>query len=135
MELATCKVCRKFFNHTGGEKICPVCKEKLEKKFQEVKDFIRENAGVSVEEVCEKCEVDKKQIQQWIREERLEFTSDSGAGIVCESCGTPITTGRYCDKCKAELASGLIGAIEKPAPEAPKKPEKKSGAKMRFLDR
>ena len=42
-----------------------------------------------------------------VREERLVFSDDSPVGLPCESCGVTIKTGRFCDKCKAELATGF----------------------------
>ena len=125
--------CRKLFNYVAGQQICPACKEALEKTFLVVKDYIRENTSVSIREVARECEVDENQIRQWVREERLVFSEPSAAGIVCESCGAPIATGRFCEKCKASTISSLNGLM--PKQEAPTKVEKKKeAARMRFLD-
>ena len=47
--------------------------------------------------------VPPKKLYQWVREERLYFKDAEGSGLYCEICGVPITTGRYCRKCKAKL--------------------------------
>lgn len=75
-------------------------------------------------------------IQQWIREERLEFTADSPVKIPCENCGEMIRSGKYCDKCKREMTNNLSSVMEKPkAARAEPKKTQPSGNKMRFLDR
>ena len=46
-------------------------------------------------------------IEYWIKEERLDFSKDSPVSFVCEKCGMPIRTGRFCKKCKSELQREL----------------------------
>lgn len=136
MNVRNCRKCGKIFNHIAGAPICPACKEKLEATFQNVKKYIREHPHADMKEVAEECEVEVGQIQQWIREERLEFTSDSPVKLPCENCGEMIRSGRFCEKCKNNMAKNLSNAIEKPKRivEAPKKVQE-TGNKMRFLDR
>lgn len=115
--------------------ICPNCKDKLEQDFQNVKKYVREHRRAELQEVSEECDVEVKQIQQWIREERLEFTSDSPVKIPCENCGAPIQSGRFCAKCKSTMSNNLSKAIEKPKIEPPVKKDVRDGNRMRFLDR
>ena len=134
MNVKNCRRCGKIFNYVGGQPICPACKEELEKKFNDVKNYIRENPQSNISKICEDCEVDTNQLQQWIREERLVLSSDSGEGIPCEKCGTIIYSGKYCEKCKAELANGLSASIAKSdAPKPEPKKDAKSSPAMRFL--
>ena len=117
--------------------ICPACKEKLEQTFQEVKKYVRENRTADIREVAEACNVEPGQIQQWIREERLEFTDDSPIKLPCENCGAMIRAGKYCEKCKSSMAKNLSSAIEKPkivVTAAPKKQDDHNN-RMRFLDK
>ena len=136
MNVRNCRKCGKLFNHILGMPICPACKEALENKFQEVKKYIRENRQADIREVAEACEVEVSQIQQWIREDRLEFAEDSPVKLPCENCGEMIRSGKYCEKCKRDMANNLSSAIEKPKLiiEPPKKSQP-TGNKMRFLDR
>lgn len=90
MNVRNCRKCGKLFNYISGMPICPACKDKLEEKFQAVKKYIRENRLADIKQVAEDCEVEVGQIQQWIREERLEFTEDSPVKIPCENCGASI---------------------------------------------
>lgn len=134
MEVKNCRKCGRIFNYIGGMPICPMCKENLEKKFEEVKNYIRENPQSGIPDISKDCEVETGQIQQWIREERLVFADDSPVGIPCERCGTMIHSGRYCDKCKNELASGLNNSIAKPqAPVNEPKKNTRDNPAMRFL--
>lgn len=134
MDVKNCRKCGKLFNYLGGQPICPACKEELEKKFDQVKTYIRENPSASIPQICEECEVDTNQLQQWIREERLVLSSDSPVGIPCEKCGAMIHSGRYCEKCKAELANGLNASIARPeAPKPEPKKDARSNPAMRFL--
>ena len=133
MDVRTCKQCKSLYNHITGPNLCPACKEALEKKFQEVKKYLFDHKGASVMQVSEECEVEESQIRQWIREERLEFSSGL-SGVLCESCGTPISTGKYCDRCKASMLNDLksVGRISETPVIKPKQEDR--GNRMRFLN-
>ncbi len=134
MDARSCKSCGRLFNYLQGQPICPACKKKLEEKFVEVRDYIRENDNATMQEISDATEVSVKQIKQWVREERLTFTKNSPVGIECESCGTMIRTGRFCEKCKNNMASNLkqMYAITPPKEEKSKGRDKD---RMRFLDK
>ena len=136
MNIRNCRVCGRIFNHLAGAPICPACRESLEAKFQEVKDYIREHRGVGIAEVAEACDVDPAQIRQWLREDRLEVTEDSPMFLNCESCGAPIRSGKYCEKCKSNMTKGFNEVLRTNRPPEPK-PQKSGGddqnARMRFL--
>ncbi len=135
MEVMNCKKCRRLFNYIGGQPICPQCREDLEKTFHEVKKYLFDNRGATISDVVRDCEVDEGQIRQWVREERLEFSSGINAGVVCENCGAPITSGRFCEKCKASMINDLQSAGRRPEPEAPKPQKQQTHEnKMRFLN-
>lgn len=135
MDVINCRRCGKLFNYVAGLKICPLCKEAEEKKFQIVKEFIRNNKDAGINEIAEQCDVTTNEIRQWIREERLIFGDDSPIGIDCEGCGAIIKSGRFCDKCKVDLQRGLLDATKKPqAAENVGKTETRQSPKMRFLE-
>ena len=135
MEVRNCRKCGRIFNYVAGAPICPVCKEKTEKKFQEVKEYIRANEGAGIHQISEECEVEISQIHQWIREERLVFSDDSPVGINCENCGAMIKTGRFCEKCKAQMINGLNNSIRQAPVAKPEKKDPRDNPKMRFLER
>ena len=135
MNARNCRKCGKLFNYVSGHPICMACREALEEKFQEVKNYIFEHRSVTIPEVSEACGVSTNQIQQWLREERLQLGEGSGITLFCENCGTSIFTGRFCEKCKNSMANKLNSSIHKP--EEPKLQSKKKdphdNPKMRFL--
>ncbi|MGN0348888.1 MAG: flagellar protein [Roseburia sp.] len=134
MEVMSCKGCGRLFNFVGGTPLCEACKRKLEEKFQEVKQYLRDNPGATIAQVSEEMDVAVKQIKQWIREERLTLSDATVDGIVCEHCGVPIKTGRFCDKCKIDLTNTFASAIDKPKVSQPVQRER-DGNRMRFLQK
>ena len=108
--------------------------KQLEDKFVEIKEYIRDNKVASISEISDKFEVSTKQIEQWVREERLCFADDSPIGLQCECCGATIKTGRYCDKCKGTMANKLDNLYKAPAA-APRTGRDRDNARMRFLDK
>lgn len=133
MDVRNCKECGRLFNYLNGKPICPACKQKLEEKFAQVKAYIRENGGATINQVAEDNDVEIKQIKQWVREERLVFSSDSPLSIECESCGAPIKSGRFCVECMGKVTDNLKSAINKPVVEVKKTERDKD--RMRFLDK
>lgn len=137
MNVVNCRKCGKLFNYIAGPQVCPMCKEAAEQKFQDVKKYIQTHRGCSMAEVTEECGVDVGQIQNWIRQERLQFADDSPIKVTCESCGAMIGSGRLCAKCKSEMTRNLNNMMKKPVEELKKesfiRPEGTN--RMRFLDR
>ena len=133
MNVRNCKNCGRLFNYIAGPPICPECKDQIEKKFQQAKEFVRNTAHATVSMVAEEVDVSEQQVKQWIREERLVFADSAIAGIACEVCGAPISTGRFCAKCKNQVMNDLNGAIKRPDAPVIKKKEREN-PRMRFLD-
>ncbi len=132
MDVRNCRSCKRLFNYLTGPVMCQACKEKLEEKFQEVKEYIRNNDMATIASVSEECDVAVKQLKQWVREERLVFSNEECSGIVCENCGKPISTGRFCSGCKNNLQNSLSSALHK-QPEKKIEKSVKDREKMRFL--
>ena len=131
VDVINCKGCGKLFNALTRVRLCPNCQAKLEDKFQEVKKYINENPGSTIDMVSQECDVPAKQIKQWIRDERLTFSEESMQGIECEQCGAMIRSGRYCDACKTKLQNELRSATYIPSAEEKKAAREKD--RMRFL--
>ena len=83
MDVRNCRQCGKLYNYIGGSyrNLCPSCIKQLEDKFMEIKEYIRDNKVASISEISDKFEVSTKQIEQWVREERLCFTDRSGCSV------------------------------------------------------
>lgn len=132
MEVKTCKQCKRLYNYLSGPPICPACKDRLEEKFQLVKDYVIEHPLEGIAEVAEVNEVSVSQIKRWVREERLSFSPESTVGIDCEGCGATIRTGRYCESCKKKMNIDFQSLYPKDESYVQKK--QKEAARMRFLD-
>lgn len=136
MDVRNCRKCGRLFNYVTGPFICPRCRDEMESKFQSVKTYIREHPGAGIQEVSEECDIDKSQIYQWLREERLELAEGSMITLNCDGCGRPIMSGKYCDQCRHDLTLGFKQATAKPkAPEMPGNTVKDSSSRMRYLER
>lgn len=135
MDVRNCRNCGKMFNYISGPFICPVCRDAIEEKYKEVKKYIYDHQGVNIAMVAEACDVEPGLIRQWIREERLEFAEGS-MELGCEQCGAPITSGRFCDKCKNAMVNNLNSAYGTPHAAAPttQQTDRSGGPKMRFLN-
>lgn len=131
MDVRNCKICKNLFNYQGSP-ICPACNKKMENRFNAVKEYIRDNPNVPMAKVSEDTEVPIQQLKQWVRQERLQFSKDSGVKIDCESCGKPILTGRYCNDCKSRMTNSFTGLYSETAEQKARK--KDGSAKMRFLE-
>ena len=130
MNIKNCRKCGKVFNYVAGPPICQACKELAEKKFVEVKEFVRQNKTANMHEISANCDVEERQVEQWVREERLVFAENSPIKIFCESCGATILTGRYCDKCKKKQANTFEAAGSRPEKSAPQQQQSSGGARM-----
>lgn len=108
MDVRTCKKCGRLFNYIGsGEEVCAFCKSREDDAFKKVKDYLYEHRGAGFYEVRENYDVDAELLRKWLREGRLEFAKGADSGLTCERCGAPIPSGRYCEKCKNEMANDL----------------------------
>lgn len=135
MDIRNCKSCGNIFHYAIGPVICPACKESREAQFQQVKQYLEENPQASITKVAEECDVDIQLIRQWLREERLQLSSNASLYLSCDVCGISIRSGKYCDKCKYDMMVGLKNAVRMPAQEGNGSLEEPKGisAKMRFL--
>ena len=111
----------------------PDNQKKLEDKFHEVKQYLEDHPGASVEQTATDNDISTKQIRQWVKEERLILSSATEAGIVCEKCGKPIRTGRFCDKCKERMANEFQHAYQKPEPKMEDLRSTRDRDRMRYL--
>ena len=137
MDVRNCRSCGRLFNYYGGGyMLCQACTEELDKKFAEVKKYIRHNPKATMPQIAEDNDVSIIQIERWIREERLTFADDSPIGIECEGCGVTIKSGRFCDNCKSSLQNSLSNAYGRPQINKPvqHRNTSSSSAKMRFLE-
>ena len=135
MDVRNCRSCGRLFNYLTGIQLCEGCKAALEQKFQEVKEYVREHREAPMNDVAEECEVSVKQLRQWVREERLVFSENSGGYLECEKCGAPIRMGRFCENCKNKIQGDLRSAYAAPVQADTSDKKSRGKDRMRFLDK
>ena len=112
MNVMNCVRCRKLFNYSGfGPRLCPACQKQDEDKYQLVKKYLYEFPGATLTDVANGTGVEPGLIERYLREGRLEVSSNSLMEIPCEKCGRPIKSGRFCDACSKNIATGLKDAF------------------------
>ncbi len=105
MDVRNCPRCGKIFNRVRRD-ICPACAQKEDSDYETVRDYIYENPKVDVQTVSEETGIPVETIMKFLREDRL--VNLSGIPVLhCDTCGTGIPSGRFCDPCKAKLEKEL----------------------------
>jgi uncharacterized protein len=104
-KIIECKQCKKLFQ-SFGSKVCPNCTEQLEKDFETVKEYLYNNPGANLVDVTEATGVSEKTVLYYMREGRLAIEG-ADSSLTCEKCKKPISCGRFCKQCQAELESTL----------------------------
>ena len=84
MALGTCKLCRKIFTPELGKvgsKICPDCRDRLEKLYTEVHDYLRDHSKdeFNVEMVANELHADIRDVQELVDLGYLDRDADGDA--------------------------------------------------------
>lgn len=108
MEVKNCKRCNKIFNYYSGYPLCPECKIEDEATYMKVRDYVKLNPGVTIDQVSDELKVSRQLIIRYLREDKLEVHEQSNIVLACENCGRSIKSGILCDDCKEKLESGRI---------------------------
>jgi putative heme iron utilization protein len=78
---------------------CPECSKKVEDDYMEVREYVRENPGVTADDVARKFDIPHSQVMQYLKEERLSICERSQWFLKCRDCGAKILSGTYCNEC------------------------------------
>ena len=106
-DIRNCPRCGKIFAFLRTP-VCPACQQLEEEEFERVKEYIYENPGMNMAIVSEATEVPIEKILKFLKDERLELTSESDNLVLeCERCKKPVRSGKYCEKCKSDIQTGF----------------------------
>lgn len=107
-DVRNCRRCGHIFNYIGGPPICPSCKGNDEEDFKRVKQYLWDNPGATLSEVSTVLKISVEKVRGFLKDGRLEIINSEGNMFLeCEKCGKAIKSGRLCDECTKDLASGL----------------------------
>ena len=109
MGLTNCKRCGKLFN-LQGHTVCSNCRAKDADDFSKIWEYMSTHPGVTILELSRETGVEPSVITRFLREGRLTTDSRESGDLLCESCGSPINEGRYCNKCAQQLRGELMKA-------------------------
>ena len=103
-KMRICARCGRPFSGGTNERFCKACTVTLlrgdSKKQEAVRNFIRDNQGVTDRKVMEKFGVSKKFVNQMITNKTVaNKNTDVKTQYPCANCGKMITEGVYCSEC------------------------------------
>lgn len=100
-----CQYCgsKELENINLGTYHCAQCGKDNYDDFQTIRNYLGKVGAASALEIEKDTGVPRNVVKHFFREEYLEI-SENSISIPCESCGAPIRTGVYCEKCKQEMA-------------------------------
>lgn len=106
--LANCSRCGDVFVK-NLRPICPACYKEEEEAFDIVYRFLRkqENREATILEIVEATGVEEELIIKFVKEKRLRTSQFPKLAYPCERCVAPITTGKVCNDCQADLIKQL----------------------------
>ncbi len=97
----TCEKCGKASpEYKGvGEYKCSECGFLMYDDFGKVRNYLEVYRGATASEVSRATGVSLDMIRQFLKDDRIEMTKDSGVMLSCEICRAPIRSGRFCEAC------------------------------------
>lgn len=118
-----CKKCGGIMIYAGvGEYKCEDCQHIEMDDYGKVRRDIEEHHGATAADISSRTGVPQRRIRHLLQEERLEVAPDSRIYMECELCKAQIRTGRYCEKCAAQ-----VEAAKRQIEKANKKPRDLQG--------
>jgi hypothetical protein len=98
-----------------GASACPGCIVKLDEDFLKIREYLyKEPDRMNVNDIVENTGVSEKAVLYLIREGRISRAMPKAAGsLKCAVCGTPISSGKLCRRCRDEW-SAESGAASAP---------------------
>jgi flagellar operon protein (TIGR03826 family) len=126
MSLANCSRCGRVFSMVSGRRdVCPACVKEEEDNYKKIFHYLSTRPSATAQEIAQDTEVDIKEIYRYVRENRLRLVQ-ADTGLICESCGIPISQGKMCEKCIQKLSDELKQDVTKHRHSPPREVAKKT---------
>lgn len=99
MALCNCMNCKKIVNIIGELELCSKCDEIL---FNKIKDYMKNNKGVTIDKMCKEIDISPKIVKAYIKSGRIE---EFIKGLkTCQLCGDIIEENEvYCRQCQKRI--------------------------------
>jgi predicted amidophosphoribosyltransferase len=97
--LRNCRHCGKVFASASGD-LCPSCFHAAEEDYNRIYNYLRDQPGAGVTQVSEGAGVPVARVLEFLRQGRIQLASGD---LQCEVCGSPVQSGRVCERCRARL--------------------------------
>lgn len=94
-----------------GEYHCEKCDSVEYDDYGKVRLYLEKHSGANMMQVAEATGVNKKTIQQMLKEDRFQIAQDSKVFLFCERCRVPIRSGRFCNACEIQYHKELEARI------------------------
>ncbi|WP_410512614.1 flagellar protein [Paenibacillus sp. BR2-3] len=128
MNLDNCPRCgRLYLKNLMG--ICQVCVRELEQQYETCVKYLRENRGITIQELSDATEISIKEITRFIREGRISIANAPNMMYPCEVCGMLIREGHMCDSCRTRLRKDLTSVTKESALEKESKKDQRGAYK------
>lgn len=101
---SSCDKCGGKLQYKGiGEYACEDCNNIMYNDYGKVRNYLEKHPGATQNEVAQATGVHKNVIRRFLREDKIEIAPNSLVFMYCERCGTPIRSGRFCDRCSSKI--------------------------------
>lgn len=133
MSLANCSRCGRVYSSVPGSRgLCPACIKEEDTNYLKIFHYLSGRPSATAHEIAQATEVDIKEIYRYVRENRLSLVQ-ADTGLICESCGIPISQGKICENCKKKLVEDIKTDIDKFKQNQQKSPNEKDGPDPKYL--
>ena len=85
---------------------CQLCGNEALDDLGKIKRFVDQYGAMPVDEIAKSTGVNQELIELCLKNGKLEMPKEQFT-MKCGRCGCGIRSGRFCQKCKRELAGGL----------------------------
>jgi flagellar operon protein (TIGR03826 family) len=112
MNVANCPKCGRVFVKSNLADICQACLKASDIQCEACIKYLRENRGISLQELSDQTEVPMATIIKFMREGRISVMSNRNISYPCEVCGTDIRERSMCDSCRQKLKKDVRNTME-----------------------
>ena len=101
----TCRKCNTIIEEKSLYDYCPECFKKIEKVFQEIREYIETFPGATAFEIEQETGIPYHVVNNFVREGRLVEIPNEYLNIECKGCGCLLLSAqhKFCPECRRKL--------------------------------